>query len=419
MTFTSTPRRQLSVSGPAGSRTARLAWALFAVSVVLAGYELVLGFPVAGDPLTAAFAVVDKVLNAGFVVAFGAVGALIVGQQPRNAIGWLLMVIGQALAWLGALLAYWGLNSASPSGPSSLLAVWLNTWGWWFLIGPLLLILLLFPTGRPPSPRWRWVIVLLAATFLLFFVLATFGVTLGNSAATPPLRNPIGFIPDALVEAILAPFAVLLSASALLCASAVFVRYRRASLVERQQIKWLLLAGGLFAAIYLVAGIQSDSDFGTFFSSIFDLGVLAIPAAIGIAVLRYRLYDIDVIIRRTLVYAVLTAVLAVAYLVSVLVLQTAFGMLTGQSQSALVTVLSTLLIAALFVPLRRRVQAAIDRRFFRRKYDAARTLAGFAATLRDETNLEQLSAHLTAVVDETMQPATVGLWLRAPESGQP
>jgi hypothetical protein len=131
------------------------------------------------------------------------------------------------------------------------------------------------------------------------------------------------------------------------------------------------------------------------------------------AILRYRLWDIDILIRRTLVYAVLTALLALGYLGSILALQSIVGVFAGQDNTPLVTVLSTLLIAALFVPLRRRVQAVIDQRFYRRKYDAARTLAAFGAALRDETNLEQLSAHLTAVVDETMQPQSLGLWLKA------
>jgi hypothetical protein len=148
-----------------------------------------------------------------------------------------------------------------------------------------------------------------------------------------------------------------------------------------------------------------------------DLGnglALIIPAAITISILRYRLWDIDVIIRRTLIYAALTALLALAYFGSIVVLQNIFGVLTGQRQSSLVTVLSTLVIAALFVPLRARVQSVIDRRFFRRKYDAARTLAAFGASLRDETNLDELAIHLAHVVDETMRPASVGLWLRAP-----
>lgn len=145
------------------------------------------------------------------------------------------------------------------------------------------------------------------------------------------------------------------------------------------------------------------------------MAILGIPVSIGIAILRCRLWDIDVLIRRTLIYAVLTALLALAYFGSVVVLQNLFGAVTGQRETPLVTVLSTLVIAALFVPVRRRVQAFIDRRFYRRKYDAARTLAAFGTALRDETDLDQLTAHLTAVVDEAMQPDSVGLWLAGPK----
>ncbi len=154
---------------------------------------------------------------------------------------------------------------------------------------------------------------------------------------------------------------VLLIGSALLCALAIFFRYRRAGPVERQQIKWLLLAGGLFVVFYTVGVTLSDNAIAQSYQLVFDLSVLSIPLAIGVAILRYRLWDIDVIIRRTLVYALLTGLLALAYLGSVLVLQNTFSALTGQSQSTLVTVISTLAIAALFVPLRARVQAVIDR----------------------------------------------------------
>jgi hypothetical protein len=207
-------------------------------------------------------------------------------------------------------------------------------------------------------------------------------------------------------------------------------RYRRvADPIQQQQIKWgllgilglVLLHGGLwmifgFALPEAVPALKAPSG-GTLLyqflrNEAMAVSALLVPLGLGVAVLRYRLWDIDVIIRRTLIYSAVTAVLALAYLSSVVVLQGVFTALTGESRNELVTVLSTLAIAALFGLVRRRVQAAVDRRFYRQKYDAARTLAGFAASARDETDLERLSRRLVGAVEETMQPASVGLWLK-------
>jgi hypothetical protein len=207
-------------------------------------------------------------------------------------------------------------------------------------------------------------------------------------------------------------------------------RYLRVfTTIERQQAKWVVAgllgaAAGIFATTFISGpyiGLENSSAglqlHGTLIQDVgYFLGPLLIPISIGVAILRSQLWGIDVIIRRALIYSVLSAVLVLAYFGSVLVLESVFRFITGQGQNALVVVLSTLTIAALIVPLRQRVQQAIDRRFFRRKYDAARTLAGFAASARDETDLQHLSARLVAVVDETMQPETVGLWLRAGET---
>ena len=190
------------------------------------------------------------------------------------------------------------------------------------------------------------------------------------------------------------------------------MRYRNAQAIEREQIKWLLYAGAFFAVTYALTFFltpvdESQSGWGNLW---FVLSILLIPIAIAIAILRYRLYDIDVIIRKTLVYGLLTALLAFVYFGSIVLLQTLFDHLTGQ-QSPIIIVISTLLIAALFTPLRRRVQDVIDRRFFRKKYDAAQVLADFARHARDETDLDSLTAELARVVGETMQPERVNVWL--------
>jgi hypothetical protein len=202
-----------------------------------------------------------------------------------------------------------------------------------------------------------------------------------------------------------------LLAAILLSVAALLARWRRAASVERQQIKWFVSAAGVTALTAPLAAAASPM-----LNVIYMALSILLPVAVGLAILRHRLYDIDLIVNRTLVYGALTAVLAASYFGSVVVLQTVFGALTGESRSALVTVLSTLGIAALFSPLRHRLQAVVDRRFYRRKYDASRTLAAFGATLRDNVELTALTDRLLGVVDDTMQPAHASLWIK--EAGE-
>jgi hypothetical protein len=206
-----------------------------------------------------------------------------------------------------------------------------------------------------------------------------------------------------------------LLALVVVCAVALFVRYRRANATEREQIKWLLYACALFLVVYVgdfVGGLGGKASVGGYIWGVFfGLSVIALPAAIGIAILRYRLYDIDIIINRTLVYGSLTATLVALYFGGIVLLQRVFVLFTGQ-QSTLAVVASTLLIAALFNPLRRRIQGFIDRRFYRHKYDARKTLEAFSVKLREETDLDALNDELVGVVRETVQPAHVSLWLR-------
>src|SRR5262249_13613487 len=188
-------------------------------------------------------------------------------------------------------------------GPFVLLLAWFNSWAWWLLIGPLLLILLLFPSGRLLTCRWRWVVASLAATFALFFVTVTFSQTLQDPVSTGRYPNPVGFISAEAVDTILAPWQVLLGPNALLGVAALLPRLRRAGRVEREQIKWLAAAAALFGILYPI-GFLAQSDNGpSFYNDLLDVGFLVVPLAIGVAILRYRLWDIDVLIRRTLVYA--------------------------------------------------------------------------------------------------------------------
>ena len=396
------------------NRLAGLAWTLCALTVALAVAGPIIAIRVAGT--TANLPQLGLVMVNGLAaVEFSLMGSLIVSRQPRNTIGWLLLVVGPSFAASVTVLDSWARALPDPVilTPLNILLLWFSGWSWWLLVGPLLLIPLVFPDGRLLSPRWRWVVALLAGSFAIFLIGATFTATATLSDGTRTVANPIGFLPDSVTQILFGAFPFPLLAAALGSGAALFVRYRRAGAVERQQIKWFLYAGALFVVAFIIQFVvPSGSDNAITFPGVLFIGaILFVPVSIGVAILRYRLWDIDVVIRRTLVYALLTGLLALAYFGSVLALQAIFSALTGETQSALVTVLSTLVIAALFVPLRRRVQGAIDRRLYRRKYDSARTLAAFGATLRDETNLDQLTAHLTDVVDETMQPLSVGLWL--------
>jgi hypothetical protein len=333
-------------------------------------------------------------------------------------VGWLMMIIALVSGIPDFILV--GRLSAPPETLSLglWLLLWFDGWSWIPLIFPIFLIPLHFPTGRPPSRRWNWVIWLAGGMWLFFVVLGSFSDTLvPTSGGDWSLPNPIGFIP---IEVWNGPLMIIWGIGLLTMVSAsvvsLFMRYRRAQTVEREQIKWLLFAGAFFVVVYgltffLLSAEESLLDNGLT-SLLLVASILALPAAITIAIFRYRLYDIDVVIRKTLLYAVLTALLALVYFGSVILLQGLFSRLAGVEQSTLAVVISTLAIAALFTPLRRRIQDAIDRRFYRKKYDAQQVLAQFAQTARDETDLDALLAELVRVVDETLQPEHVSVWLK-------
>jgi len=402
-----------------GGRTTRaaawLAWALFGLSMCLSiawsGIELL---NQAGS-INALQLASDALISLATPVVFAVVAALILSSQPRNTIGWLLMVPVGAFVVGGPLESY--LAHLAPPSPAPtvplLLAVWFSNWGWLLLIFPLLLILLLFPNGRPPTPRWRWVSVATIAWLLLFVLLATFP----RQLTTPDfvLDNPIGILGGDTIELLAGVWIVGLLALVVACSMGLFVRYRRTDDTEREQIKWLLYACALFLVVYIggtVSGLAGVNSVGGYIWGVFfGLSLMTIPAAIGIAILRYRLYDINLIINRTLVYGLLTVMLVLVYLGGVVGLQSLLRAVTGQ-ESTLAIVASTLLIAALFNPLRRRIQAFIDRRFYRRKYDAAKALEAFNARLRAETDLSALSDDVLGVATRTVQPVHVTLWLR-------
>jgi hypothetical protein len=288
-------------------------------------------------------------------------------------------------------------------------SVWISLWYWFPLLGLTLIFTpLLFPDGRPPSPRWRFVTWGAALALALIVFLGAFreritmtGISMDNPVGIPGIEDPEESTLGTVLLGSFVLFVVLALAS-------VVVRYIRAGDAQRQQIKWLLLATALSAFMVFfeeITRIELDTEV------LFAISIALFPTAIAVAIFRYRLYDINVIINRALVYGTLTTMLALVYVGGVVGLQYVFRTLTG-GESQLAIVASTLAIAGLFVPLRRQVQSFIDRRFYRRKYDAARTLEEFGTRLRDETDLESLSNDLVSVVRDTMQPQHVSLWLR-------
>lgn len=350
-------------------------------------------------------------------VLYALVGALIASRQPRNLIGLVMLLPGLSFAFfLDAVAPYTSGQFPPPAAHSILFLVllWFSNWDWLLLVLPIMIIMLLFPTGRLLSPRWKWVVYLglLIVSGLVFLI--TFSQELAPNVEPIPwsVPNPIGFLKPEWSDAITGPFLVFFPVWIILCAVSLFLRFRRARGVEREQIKWLFYAGAIFVLFYMPAFIGNTySQADSLLNLLLPVGMSTFPIAIAMAILRYRLFDIDIIIRRTLQYALLTGLLALIYSGSVVILQSVTDYLFGE-QSPIVIVLSTLAIAALFNPLRIRIQDFIDRRFYRNKYDAEQALAHFAAVVRDQIDLNDLTVVLLNSVQDTVQPEHISLWLK-------
>src|ERR671920_13633 len=354
------------------------------------------------------------------IVSFSVVGALIASHRPENSIGWLFLA---AALFYGILIpgeeyAVYALLTNPGSLPLGAELAWLTDWIWAPGFGIILVFLpLLFPDGHPPSRRWRGGAWLGGLSIGLICVLTSIVLWPERGPALLQLGGYAGEVEEwrsAVLDWVLrigGPMLLLAGVGAVI---SLVVRYRRARGDVRQQIKWFASAAAL-TVVWLFVFQQSTRGLPEAIVALSGLLVIAsIPIATGIAILRYRLYDIDRIINRTLVYGSLTVTLVALYFGGIVVLQRVFVLLTGQ-QSTLAVVASTLLIAALFNPLRRRVQFFIDRRFYRKKYDARKTLAAFSSKLREETDLERLGDELVFAVKETMRPAHASLWLREEE----
>jgi len=390
---------------------ARLAWSLWALCLALTALSLLLSALNLSHPGTHVY---DYWLTNTTVVIDVTVGALVASRRPENPVGWLVCLYSLAISmsYFSSEYAIYALLAQPHSLPAGEVLVWISSWMLSVAVGVQVFSLLLFPTGRLPSWRWRRVAWLTVAVTLIGMISSAFSS--GPLDGLGPIRNPLGMegfsgVYD-VVRSIMFPLLFLAVASSLLA------RLHRAVGVERQQLKWLAYAAATLPVGILLIIIPGAIDTPPWFEwagvAFFVAAGAGIPISMGIAILRYRLYDIDVVINRTLVYGSLTAMLALVYFGGVTATQAIFETLTGQEQqSQLAIVASTLVIAALFNPLRRRIQGFIDRRFYRRKYDAAKILEAFSAKLRDETDLDALNDELVGVVRETMQPAQVSVWL--------
>jgi hypothetical protein len=405
--------RDRRVGGMSTRAAAWSAWSAWAICAALAALAVVLDFYT--PPVPARHGPNFEVLAGVPLLVYPTVGAFVASRRPKNAVGWVLCGMGlvfELSAFAGAYADY-ALFAHPGSLPAGETMLWVPEWVLFegTTLGVTLLVLL-FPDGRPPTRNWwavAWMAVGGAALWSLWW-----GTWAQPSYLYPSIHNPLGIggVLGAVLEALGRVGAAILLLSCILSLISVFLRLDGAGVEERQQLKWFAYAAAVLLGDFCFAVLPANQAARPWVAFVFVVGgLLGIPVAVGIAVLKYRLYDIDRLINRTLVYGALTAALVAAYFGGVVGLQWVLRALTGGS-SQLAVVASTLAIAALFDPLRRSTQAFVDRLFYRRKYDAAKTLAAFTSRLRDETALDALSEDLVGVVRETMQPAHVSLWLR-------
>jgi hypothetical protein len=435
--------------------TTWLAWLLFVLAVALSVSGIVLAaaninaasapdtlFPpeiVQGmqrSPLDWILTWIEGVMGVVPLVAFSALGAVIVSRYPTNTIGWVFCALGPlgAVEPFAVYYAIYALFVAPGTLPGGVVAAWLQNWIWVVSIALICAFLpLLFPTGRLVSQRWKpawWLAIGTTVALVLDRMLAP--GPLGNQLDLYNIPNPLGVArPGALGVVFFTVPLDLLHASMLVAAASLVVRLRQARGYERQQIKWFAYFGAIVGVLEVlrygatgtlrILGFSTPSFIAWAYPFVWPIALTGLALAAGLAILRYRLYDIDVIIRRTLVYGTLTAIVAAIYFAGVVGTQALLNTLTGQpkQQSPVIIVATTLAIAAVVGRLRRRLQLFIDRKFYRTKYDAAQALSTFGMALRDEVDLQALADDLVRVVDETMQPEHISLWLRAPEARMP
>jgi hypothetical protein len=388
------------------ARTVRvLAWTLGGVALALTA--IAIGLAVSGGTMGSGWVSLTLIAFGPLALASAGTGAVVASRLPRNAVGWILLALGAGTGLVLDLVAYMQprVTGEHHPYPGDDYAGWILSWITIPLVfGLSAFLLLLFPDGRLPSRRWRPVAWFMGAALALVTVPAALA-----PVNIPGLRNPVMPAGDAAeVARRLNDLGGLIALPVLGCAAAALImRLRRSRGVERQQLKWFTYSAALAGVVLGVSPLTPDV---VFFVGLLILAGLPITA--GLAILRYRLYDIDVVINKTLVYGALTATLGAAYLGTVLLFQVVLRPVT--QGSGLAVAVSTLTVAGLFRPVRSRIQGLVDRRFFRHRYDAARTLEAFGSRLRDQLDVDALGNDLQVVVRDTMQPAQVSLWLRSP-----
>jgi hypothetical protein len=395
-------------------RTGRLAWSCWLLCAALSGLSVVFLTLSVATPIPPHFGFRGE--DAVLALTVSTVGAVVAVRRPHNPVGWLFCAAGLGVAvtefaFEYAIYAVLTRAGSLPLGPQ---VAWITEWLWWPALGAVVCVFLLFPDGRLLSPGWRplaWLTGIAPVVTAITAALSPGPLTEFAAVANPFGVEQAGSVRDLAGAAGVLGFVLALGGAGL----SLVVRYRRARGVQRQQLKWIAYA----AALVAIAQVTSFAGFLLRGTSPMVLAVLvtcawaAIPVAAGIAILRYRLYDVDRLINRTLVYGLLTALLGAVYAGLVLGLGQLFGRLGDQPPGWAVAG-ATLAVVVLVRPLRDRIQGGVDRRFNRRKYDAAKTIEAFSARLREELDLDALSAELLGVVDQTMQPTTASLWLRPP-----
>ncbi|MGH2465346.1 MAG: hypothetical protein ACRDGI_07790 [Candidatus Limnocylindrales bacterium] len=403
----------------ASTATVIVVWTVWAIATVLVLLALAGGLASIGGDLVATITVISSSIAA---LALGTTGAVLVTRLPGNPIGWLLWAGGFILAFASGISSIAG-SMFTSNIAGAVWLYWLSNLLWVpAVVMVALFVPLLFPTGHLPSRRWRAVVIVAFVSVAAVVLEAAVGPFTPGSA-------PYGIDNPLAVGGTVASIAAILSGASTLTgfvcfplvAASMVLRYRRASGVERAQLRWFAAVAALIGpafAIGIVTGSATDGIVLVISNLVWLLiffGLVLLPIAIGLAILRYRLYEIDRLISRTLMYGALTVILALVYLGSILLIQTLLASFTRSNELAVAA--STLLVAALFQPIRGRLKRAADRRFNRARYDGDRELAAFAGRLRDEVDLTQVSTEIAATVQRILQPVSASIWLRGPEPG--
>jgi hypothetical protein len=387
-----------------------LAWGAWLLTLGLYGSALAIQELTGQTAATQQETSVAKFALLGAFVAFATVGALVAARRPRNAVGWIFLAIGLlvALSVSGGEYANYVFVEEPGAGPGGVFAAWLYVWTWYPALALIVTLPLLFPDGRLPGRRWRPVLGAIAALIAVFTALWWLKPgPMSDPDMEPWADNPIGVgALDGMYGPAEAVGGILLIGFLALAAASIVVRFRRARGDERQQLKWVTYGVVVMAVAVALSPLAS----GDLSDVVFAATIAVLPVTTAVAIFKYRLYEIDRVISRTLVYGALTVILGAAYVGLVLAGQALFSSFAGGGDLAIAA--STLVVAALFLPARARVQRFVDRRFYRRRYDAQRTLEAFGARLREQVELETLASELRGAVVETMQPAHASLWLK-------